>query len=201
MQFKLKDVRLSFSQNLFTPGITAGGDANQKPAYSSTFLIPKDDPQLTELKNVIIAVAKEKWGAKFDGIVKQLKAQDRICLHDGDSVEYEGFEGNMFVRARSYIAPKVFDRDKTELSERSGRPYAGCYVNARIDIYAQDKAGTIGKRINASLKGVQFVRDGDAFVGSAPASADDFDDLDDLGTGEMPAGTTPAAGASEDALL
>ncbi|EOA7521129.1 ssDNA-binding protein, partial [Escherichia coli] len=34
-----------------------------------------------------------------------------------------------------------------------------------------------GKRINASLGGVQFLRDGDAFAGGGVASADDFDDI------------------------
>jgi hypothetical protein len=31
--------------------------------------------------------------------------------------------------------------------------------------------------MNCALKGVQFVKDGDAFAGSAPASEADFDDL------------------------
>ncbi|MWN55950.1 ssDNA-binding protein, partial [Escherichia coli] len=52
---------------------------------------------------------------------------------------------------------------------------AGCYVNAVIDIWAQDN--NFGKRINASLGGVQFLRDGDAFAGGGVASADDFDDI------------------------
>ncbi|EAA6845047.1 DUF2815 domain-containing protein, partial [Salmonella enterica subsp. enterica] len=34
-----------------------------------------------------------------------------------------------------------------------------------------------GKRVNASLSGVQFLRDGDAFTGGQPASADEFDDI------------------------
>lgn len=34
-----------------------------------------------------------------------------------------------------------------------------------------------GKRINASLGGVQFYRDGDAFAGGGVASEDDFDDV------------------------
>jgi hypothetical protein len=39
-----------------------------------------------------------------------------------------------------------------------------------------------GKRINATLLGVQFYRDGDSFVGGGVASVDDFDvvSVDDL---------------------
>lgn len=44
-----------------------------------------------------------------------------------------------------------------------------------IDVWAQDN--NFGKRINASLGGVQFLRDGDAFAGGGVASEEDFDDI------------------------
>uniref|UniRef100_T1HEF4 Uncharacterized protein n=2 Tax=cellular organisms TaxID=131567 RepID=T1HEF4_RHOPR len=34
-----------------------------------------------------------------------------------------------------------------------------------------------GKRINASLGGVQFLRDGDAFAGGGVATPDDFENM------------------------
>jgi hypothetical protein len=85
----------------------------------------------------------------------------------------------MYVSASNKVAPLVVDKDKSPLSEASGRPYAGCYVNASLDIWAQDNS--YGKRVNATLRGVQFFRDGDAFAGGAPASEDEFDDLSDTG--------------------
>ena len=36
-----------------------------------------------------------------------------------------------------------------------------------------------GKRINATLRGVQFVSDGEPFAGGQPADADEFDILED----------------------
>jgi len=69
----------------------------------------------------------------------------------------------------------VVDRDRTPLVAADGKPYAGCYVTAIVELWPQDNQ--YGRRINATLSGVQFERDGDAFGGSAPASADDFDDL------------------------
>ncbi|MGJ0626521.1 ssDNA-binding protein, partial [Xenorhabdus bovienii] len=70
--------------------------------------------------------------------------------------------------------PLVIDCDRTPLTAQDGRPYSGCYVNATISIFAYDKKG---KGIGASLGGVQFLRDGDAFAGGGVASVDDFDDL------------------------
>jgi hypothetical protein len=173
MDIKIKNVRIAFCQNLFKAGSMTAGD---KPKFSATFLIAKDDPQLNVIRTAITRVASDKWADKAESILKGLHASGKICLRDGDvKSEYDGFEGTMFISTSSSTAPLVIDRDRTELAEADGRPYAGCYVNASINIWAQDNQ--YGKRVNAKLRGVQFVGDGDAFVGSAPAKADEFDDL------------------------
>ena len=66
-----------------------------------------------------------------------------------------------------------------ELREEDGRPYGGCYVRAVLDLWAQDNKW--GKRINCTLKGVQFIKDGDAFSASTPAQDEDFADISDTG--------------------
>ena len=176
MVVKLKRVRLAFPA-LYQPKAVNAGD---KPAFSATFLIAKGDSQVKGIEEALEHVAKEQWKDKAVAVLKALKAGDKICLHDGDTkAQYDGFDGCVYVSARNVAKPGVFDRDRTELAESSGKPYAGCYVNAQIDIWAQDN--NYGKRINATLKGVQFDSDGDAFVGSAPATADDFDDVGDTG--------------------
>jgi hypothetical protein len=81
----------------------------------------------------------------------------------------------MFVSSRNKTRPLVIDRDKSPLTAQDGRPYAGCFVHASIELWAQDNA--YGKRINASLRGVQFFKDGDAFAGGGAASDDEFDDI------------------------
>ena len=189
----LKNVRLAFPQ-LWTPKAMSGNDGKPgKPKYSATFLFAPDHPSFAELKAVVLAVAKAKWADKADAILKGLKAQDKLCYHDGvTKSQYSGFEGNFFVSANSDNRPSVFDRTKTPLAEADGKPYAGCYVNASIDVWAQDSAQW-GKRINAQLRGVQFVRDGDAFAAGTAASEDEFEDLGDQGDGESADDTDPLA--------
>ena len=111
-----------------------------------------------------------------------------LVLQDGDlKAQYAGYPGNLFFNARSATRPTVVDRNKAQLTEADGKPYAGAYVNALIELWAQDNQ--FGKRINASLRGVQFVRDGDAFGGgAAPASEEDFPDLGDQGQAGAPSG-------------
>lgn len=172
MKIKLANVRLSFPVLFEAKSVNGEGE----PAFSASFLMAPNHPAVAELKAAIEVVGKEKWGAKWAQVKKEIEAKDRTPLHDGDTKgSYAGFEGNLFVTARNKVRPLVVDRDKSPLTSSDGKPYAGCYVHASIELWAQDNS--FGKRINASLRGVQFVKDGEAFAGGGSASEDDFDDL------------------------
>ena len=126
-------------------------------------------------------IAAEKWGTKAKTVLGALRAQDKVALHNGDlKQQYDGFEGNYYISARSYSKILVVDRDKSPLVAEGGKPYAGCYVDAGVEFWAQDN--NFGKRINATLRWVQFRRDGDAFAGGAPATTDEIEDLGDTGS-------------------
>ncbi|CAB4163644.1 Protein of unknown function DUF2815 [uncultured Caudovirales phage] len=173
MKIRIQNVRLAFP-NLFNA--TKVGD-DDKPAFSASFLLPKDHPQIAEINAAIDQVAKDKWGAKADAQLKAMRAADKTALHNGDlKAQYSGFEGMLYISARNPVRPTTLNRDKSPVTESDGIIYAGCYVNAVLEIWAQDNK--YGKRVNATLSGVQFNRDGDAFTGGGAASEDDFDDLE-----------------------
>lgn len=172
MKVLLKNVRLAFPSLFEAKTVNGEGE----PAFSAAFLIEPKDPQLKAIEDAITAVAKEKWGAKADAVLKQMRAADKTCLHNGDTKsDYAGFAGMMFISSRSKTRPLVLDADKSALTAQDGRPYAGCYVNASVELWPQDNK--YGKRVNAQLRGVQFLRDGDAFAGGGAASEDEFDDV------------------------
>jgi hypothetical protein len=171
MKMVLKRVRLSFPQIWKAQQVNGEGE----PAFNANFII-EDLVTAASVDKVIEQVAKDKWGAKADAHLLAIRSKDKTCLHDGSTKDYDGYAGNFFVSARSPTQPLILDRDKTPLNQISGRPYGGCYVNASVDIYAQDN--DFGKRINAQLRGIQFVADGEAF-GAGPASADEFEELDE----------------------
>ena len=172
MKIKLNAVRLSFPQLFEAKTVNGEG----KPAFSAAFLISPKDPQIAMINTAITTVAAEKWGAKADAILKTIRAADKTCLHSGDlKSNYDGFEGMMYISARNPLKPSVVDTNKTPLVAEDGRPYAGCYVNAVLELWTQDN--NYGKRVNATLMGVQFFKDGESFVGGGVADADDFDDL------------------------
>jgi len=177
MKIKLNNVRLSFAQLFEAKTVNGEG----KPAYSASFLIDPKDPQIAAVNAATETVAKDKWGAKADATLKAMRAADKTCLHSGDlKSNYDGFEGMLYISSRNAMRPLVIDVDKTPLVESDGKPYSGCYVNASVELWAQDN--NYGKRINATLMGVQYFKDGESFSGGGVASEDDFDDLtaDDL---------------------
>jgi hypothetical protein len=172
MKLKLNNVRLAFPALFEAKTVNGEGE----PAFSAVLLVDPKDPQVKTINAAIDAVAKEKWGPKADALLAAMRKADKTCLHDGDlKQQYSGFEGQLFVSARSKSRPLVIDGDKTPLTAADGRPYAGCYVHASIELWAQDNS--YGKRINAQIRGVQFYRDGDAFAGGGAASEDEFDDV------------------------
>ncbi|MDZ7918488.1 DUF2815 family protein [Rhodoferax sp.] len=183
MKVKLQNVRLAFPA-LFEAKTVNGEGA---PAFGASFLIePGNKALVKSINDAIDAVATEKWGAKAPAHLALMRKTDKVALHDGDlKAQYAGFAGMLFVSSRSAARPLVLDKDKSPLNAQDGRPYGGCYVNATVELWAQDNK--YGKRVNAQLLGVQFFADGDSFGGGAVGSADDFDDL--------------AQGAEEDALV
>jgi hypothetical protein len=160
----LKNVRLSFP-SLFEKSVFEGKEGK----YEATFLIPKSD------KNTYAALSQA-----IEEAIKESKlkvASDKRCLKDGDDSEYDGYPGHWAFKAANSKRPTVIDRDKTPITEKDEKIYAGCYVNAIVDIWIQNNQ--YGKRANANLYGVQFVADGEPF-GMGPIDVtDDFEDLGD----------------------
>lgn len=191
MKIKLKNVRYAFPGH-WTPQTFQGDGDSGPPKYQGTFLFPKDHAQVKEISNTINAVGKAKWGEKWEAYKVAMKGEQRLCLKNGDlKPDYQGFPGNLWIRASSKTKPIILDRNgTTHLTEADGRPYGGCYVNVSLDIYAhQHPKG--GKRVLASFLGIQFDRDGDAFGAGPPASEDDFEDL---------GGEPATAGGDDDGL-
>ena len=175
MKVKLVNVRLAFPA-LFEPkSVNAGDD----PRFSAAFPVKPGSENAKALDAAVSAVANEKWGAKAANILAELKAKGRVAYKEAalskDGEVYDGFEGMHTFNATNKVRPLVINSDKTPLTAADGKPYAGCYVDVIVELWAQDNS--YGKRVNATLSGVQFRADGDAFSGGRPASTDEFEDL------------------------
>jgi len=163
----LRNVRLSFPE-LFKKGSFNG----EETKYGATFLLNKEEhaDTIAEIKTQIAELIKTNLkGAKVPA--------DKLCLRDGDEVEYDGYAGCFSLKASTKKRPIVVNKDKTPLVEEDGKPYGGCYVNATVDFWVQNNA--YGKRINSTLLAVQFFKDGEPFADGAVGDVNDFDMFDD----------------------
>jgi hypothetical protein len=187
-EIRLENVRLAFPK-IWTAEPYPGGK-DPTPYFSAMFILPKDHPQVKTLDAMMVKLANAKWGTRGAAVLKAAKAMGKVFFRDGDSkAEYDGFEGNLFVSARSKTRPTILDGLRQATTEADGVVFGGCYVNAIISCFPYVK-GNNG--LGAGLKGVQFRAKGDAFSGGGvPADADDFDEIAvEDGSGEVDELTT-----------
>jgi hypothetical protein len=187
MDVIIKKVRLSFP-SLFTATEFKAGDG--KPRWSASFIIEPGSENDKAIEAAIEAEAKETWGDKYKNMLAQMRGQsNKDCYLAGnarsrsDGSTYDGYEGMKvltthrpaIVKGNANARPLIINTDKSVLMPEDGRPYAGCYVNAKISIYCQ-KGENPGVR--ASFSVVQFHSHGEAFSSSTP-SADEFEAIKD----------------------
>jgi len=186
ISFEVLGVPRSYQDNPDTP-----------KRWGATFLVPQGSAIAQAILKTITDVATAKWDKKAKLYLEDILADKKAsCWINGDKKEYDGYQGMMALTAYRYEEkgrPLVMDSDTSPIYKadgtlyegKGGRIYSGCYVKAKVDIYAQDNKQ--GKGIRAELKVVQRLRNGDAFGGGTPPTADGFEaieegsDADDLG--------------------
>lgn len=168
---RIDNVRASYP-HLFVPKAAEQGGT---PKYSITCLMPKESHKAAKdlLVEVINDFLKEKKIAKLPA--------DKKFIRDGDLAAKDGYDGMWTVSASETKQPRLRNKDKSPLTKQD-TIYGGCYVNVLIRPWFQDNQ--YGKRVNAGLTAVQFLRDGEAF-GEGRISDEEVDDsFDDEDDGE-----------------
>lgn len=153
----LTNVRLSFPSLFETESFEDG----QEGKYAATFLIRKDRKTLI---NQIIGI--EDALIRDNELTKIGKGDARRALKDGDDKDYSGYEGCFAIKATNKFRPGLYDRKLQQVDQKESPFYAGCVVNAEIDLWAQNNK--YGQRVNATLYNIQFVRDDEPLVPGKP---------------------------------
>ncbi len=172
MKIKLKNVRITFANGLFTSKLNQSG----KASFSSTFLFKKESETNSALAKVIDEVGSVAFAKEWPGIKKKKQATDKLVIHDGDNqAKYDGYEGNLYVIAYNSVRPDVRAQDATPLAEVDGEIYSGCYVDAIVDVSAYNSK-TYGPQLSVTLLGVQLRSKGPALGnGAVTAAESDFE--------------------------
>lgn len=172
---RLENVRASYP-NVAEAREQIADDGTKSYAYSMQALMPKATHR--EAKDLCKAAVDKML---VDAKLKALPA-DRKFIKDGDTMAKDETEGQWVVSSREKNRPALRghlkdpstgkamkldpERDKSVI-------YGGCYVNVLIKPWFQ--ANKYGKRANASLLAVQFLRDGEPF-GEGRIREEDIDD-------------------------
>jgi len=168
----LKNVRVAFPDLFQARQFEGSGPFT----YGATFLMEPDSDAADLVRKTIKEVAQAEWKDKATDVLKSLGTNNqKICFYPGDQKEYDGFAGMLALsskRQQEAGHPKAVDQKLNELSSADGKPYGGCYVNAKVDLWAQNNKW--GKAVRATLVAVQFVKDGDAFTATGPATTEGF---------------------------
>jgi hypothetical protein len=185
----LHDVRLSFP-DLWKPGKPPADKPNEPGKYGGQFIFAPGSPPEALVKQTMLRVAQQEFGTNWQNVMRAMDKKNK-CLRVGDDnldksgAVRDGYEGMLYVPARNVNKPMIVDRFRNKdgqpiiLTQETGRPYGGCYVNAKLEIIAMKAFEKVPNQVYAKLLSIQYFREGDPFSG-APATADgfDFDDAD-----------------------
>lgn len=195
MKFYVKGARLAYAQSLFEAkaGKPTADNPNPKPKYQGTFIVEpttlafagdaNPDGALGQSKGykygdfkaalqlAIVTVAQEKLGPQWQALLGQLKAQNRLILHDGaEKALKPGYAGNHYFNASADLRPVVQLPNRSPITAADGIVYPGCYVDGVFDVWAFPQRSSV----NITLLAVTFAKDGERLAGGATASEDDY---------------------------
>lgn len=181
IQIELKNVRASYFYG-YEPYVGTNDKGEATKTYTCHGILTPNHPQLAEFKAAQREAARIAYGDEWEAVMKQLAAQDKLCLHNGDVSKpgKDGYAGNFYVSANSKTPPTIVaTRNGVAALTKAGQPdaiYSGCKINLIVQIYGQKPSGqkNFGKRINAAFMGAMFVEHGAAFGGSRPAGLSEF---------------------------
>lgn len=169
-------------------------DANSKKKFSVAMLFPAGT-NFALLKNAIADVAKDKWGAKADEVLRKQQNSDKRIFKDQGENEAPGFEdGCIYLQANNEKKPGLVGRkagpDGTliEISDPEA-VWSGDYFIATIRPFAWEHP-VGGKGVSLSLQNVQLIKKGDRLGGGRVSPSDEFEAMEETDMEALDQGTT-----------
>lgn len=194
-------------------------EEGQDPRFETSFLVDPSEKAkgsvpanevglaaLTVIVKTAAKIAKAKWGVTprevlrvaseigIPGVKYDPKAKDdKIkfdCLYSGDTKEYDGFAGNWVLATHNKNKPAVANRaGEAVLPGEDEFPFSGSFGRGSVTFWTQDNK--YGRRIGVNLRGVQWIRTGEAFGAGAIDPSDEFGALEDGPVDESGAENAP----------
>jgi len=145
----IRNARVSFP-HLFQP--------SQMGAYGAQIML---DPE--EHADILAAIKQDIKELMAEKLKGHKLPPEKVCLREGGNnrPEYEGY----WVLSANQKPLVVDNSGRGHITDEADCAiYAGCRVNAKVDVWAQNNQH--GKRINAKLLAIQFSADDTALDGT-----------------------------------
>jgi len=127
--------------------------------YECLLLIPKS-ADISSLKDLAEAVAKDKFGDKFKGLDKFKHPP----IRDGDEYE-DDRAGHWVIKAKTKVRPQIVGADPSIAINDSEEVYGGRHAKLSLSCYAYDTSGNKG--VAFTLRNVQLLPGGERFGGGS----------------------------------
>lgn len=149
-------------------------DPNGTPKFQGTGLL---DPSNAEHARQILAVKEAAKKLLQEGGIDKDDLKS-VCFGDGSKKKYDGYKDRFFLQAANEIRPGTANRGANPVAPGDKQfPYSGAFGIMKVTLWLQNNKW--GKRINANLLALQYVRDGEAF-GQRPVDVqEEFEALGD----------------------
>lgn len=186
----MPNVRLSFP-DIWRPGKPAKDKPNEPGKYGAQFIIVPESEAHKRVKEAMLRTAQGEFGVNWQNVMRAMDKKNKALRDGNDHLDKsgairDGYEGMKYLTARNVNKPAIVDRFLVNgqpriLTEADGKPYGGCFVNAKVEIIAMKAFENVPNQVYAKLLSIQWYDEGTAFSG-APPTADGFD-FEDGGEG------------------
>jgi len=182
----LNNARLAYT-HLDEPRAAAEG---AEPKYSTTLIIPKDHPQVAEIKAAMKEAVSLKWGAAVPkGIRSPLRDGDDVDPDTKERIRGPEFANSWFLSVSSKRKPEVVV-GKNRTAPEPEHLISGHYGAAMVGFFAYDIAGNRG--VGAGLNKLWITRKGEPLGVAAEAWNDSIEAEDFGGIIQKAAGQGPS---------
>jgi hypothetical protein len=158
----------------FTPRKNEKGESN----WSTSFIIPKNHPQIPEIKKAIAAEVEAKWPDKSkrpNGLHNPLRDGDADRPNDS------AYKDSYFINCNAREAPTLLDAANNKLDgSHASRWTSGDYGHVKVDFYPFVR--TENKGIGVGLVTVKFTRKGEPLSNRTdPMDGFDVEEVEGMG--------------------
>lgn len=198
------DVLLSYCY-VAQPYAGKSDDGSVKLTYTTHGIYAPESAAHKAVREGMRKAAALGWGAQAEEVLQLLAQKDKLCQHQGNvSKEGQGpYKDMLFISASNARKPRcLVTRGGVNVEigpDDPMFPYSGCRANLMVDLWPQSpdaKPVKWGKRINATLTGIQFLQHGEPLSGGGRiATPDEFPTVETAGA-DAPAPSAAGASAS-----